>query len=728
MADTLLERRLESPSEPPLAMPRQSPHLSGDDIIRWLTAFAITLVVGVTLIGNQIVAQGNDAVFSQSLVNRALRFGGSYYDNGISPKGPLEDVAHDIARRIGGYDGSFYVISIMVAISAAILGLAAARTALATGGNRAMAFAVAVVVYIHFTLGGTAYSGLLYSRNILVTLLAGAWMLVLADRAWTGSRPAQTLAAVATGVLLGLAVQTIIPAVVDAASIGAAALILLARRVPDRARRTRLRWTVVAGAAIGFASAPVWYLVTGNFRSFWASWWTYADYQNSGIGLSLGEQLSKGWHVAYSYYQHRPLLFLVIALFVGYTLVAWQEFEHKTRVVHITLLGWLLGGWFQLVTGERYSAHYFVVVAAPSAMIVAAFAGHACAPLLHWPKLRRTVSAWPLLALVLAFFLSAETAHRLIDASSLTSGFTSVRRGAELTRANQSPTHRSIQAVLDLVSRDQDPLLVYDDNQFIYRDYRRIPATRFQQRYFLVGSIYLGQTSKKYILAGSSRWFEDDMRQANPAAFLRTRAVDSPIVSQWVQGHFEIAFRGKDGIIWLRNDVADSVLRTPISAPWMPPAMPAPDQGWTVTADSAAFVKGTREMANDRITLAASACTSISGTAVARSDVSGVVFHFVDPTGHAAEAAIALDGAQASSRDANGAVLENRPTRATDVKSVPFSVVIGLRAAALVVGGRIVSAVDIPQHAMLTAEAMRSGLTLAHLQVGPSSVGSGCPA
>ena len=128
--------------------------------------------VGVTLIGNRIHAAGNDAVFTQSLVNRAARFGGTYYQNGISPKGPFEDVAHDIALRVGGYDGHWYVISIMIAISAVLIGAAAAKTAMTTGGNRHVGLAVAAIVFIHFTLSDAPYAGLLYSRNILETLLA----------------------------------------------------------------------------------------------------------------------------------------------------------------------------------------------------------------------------------------------------------------------------------------------------------------------------------------------------------------------------------------------------------------------------------------------------------------------------------------------------------------------------------------------------------------------------
>ena len=707
---------------------RETARLTWQDIVRWLTAFAVSLVVAASILGNQVHAQGNDAVFSQNLVDRALRFGGSYYDNGIHPKGPLEEVAHDIARRIGGYDGHWYVISFMIAISAAILGVAAARTTMATRGNRPVAVAVALVVFIHFALGDAAYSGLLYSRNILVTLLAIAWVLTLEDRPWTASPRVQMTAAISTGVVLGLAVQTIIPAAIDAASIGIAALVLVSERVPDAARRKTLRRATILGAVGGFVSAPVWYLVSGSFRSFWASWWVYARDQNSAIGLSLAQQLSKGWHTAYSYYQHRPLLFVVLGVFVAYTFVAWRDFDRRTRVIHVALLGWLAGGWIQLVMSERYSDHYFSVVAAPTAMIAAALAGHACPALWKWANVRRFAVAIPLVALLLAFFLSAGTAHRLVDSASITSGFTSAARGAELRRENQPPTNRSIQAVLDLVSADQDPLLLFDGNQFLYGDYRRIPATRFQQNYFLTGSIYLGRSSPKYVPAGAAKLFAHDMLQANPAAFLKTGDVNSPIVSDWVDTRFQPVFDNKNGTVELRTDVADSVLHGPAPTPWTAAAAPDTDQGWTVGDGHASFVKGTRDIAQDRLALTGSDCTRIDGVADGGAgSTPGVVFHVVDSTGKDPEAGIALDGATATARGGDGGTLESQPTGAAAGQPVPFSLVVGSRAAVLVVNGKVVAAVRTPAHAKVLVESMRSGLSLTDLKVGPANIGSGCP-
>ena len=402
------------------------------DVIHWLTAFVLTIVAAVALIGNRITVAGNDAVFTKSLVDRAARFGGTYYQNGITPKGPLEDVAHDIANRVGGYDGHWYVISIMVAISAALIAAAAARTTIATGGNRQVALAIGAVVFVHFTLSDAPYAGLLYSRNILETLFAVAWILTLEDRGWTASPRVGRFTAIAVGGLLGLGVQTILPSFVDAAAIGIAALVLVSGRVNDSSRRAQLRLATFAAALGAFVSAPVWYQLRGSFSEFWASWWTYASYQSAGIGLTFGQALSRGWQNAYAYYQHRPLLFLMIFAFAGLTVTRWPAFDRKTRVVHVALLGWLAGGWVQLVSGQRYSTHYFSVIAAPTAMIGAALAGHAFVAASRVPRMSRTTVAWPLVAVLLTFYLSGGTASRLADASPLTSSFTSVRRDTEL--------------------------------------------------------------------------------------------------------------------------------------------------------------------------------------------------------------------------------------------------------------------------------------------------------
>jgi hypothetical protein len=699
------------------------------DLVRWVTVFALTIVGAATLLGNRIHATGNDAVFTQSLVNRAARFGGTYYENGITPKGPFEDVAHDLALRIGGYDGHWYVISVLIALSCVLIAAAAASTAIATGASRVVAFAVGVAVYLHFALSDAPYAGLLYSRNILVTLLAVAWMLTLDDRPWRMPRT-RLWTAIATGALLGFGVQTILPSFVDASAIGIAALVLVSTRVEAADARRKLRWATVGSAFGAFVAAPIWYLVRGSFPEFWASWWTYASYQSSGIGLSAGQQIGRGWHNAYIYYQARPLLFLLLAAFIGFTVSAWPRFDFKVRVTHLALLGWLLGGWFELVTGERYSTHYFVVIATPSAMIAAALAGHAWTAVAAWPRLSRTAIAWPLIALLLSLYLSAGTTERFETAASITSGFTSARRGAELTRENQPGPDRSVQAVLDLVSRDRDPLLLYDDNQFLYPDYRRIPATRFQQRYFLVGSIYLGRTSPKYVLKDTWKWFDEDLRQSNPAAFLETGEIDSEEFADYVDDHFEPAFDGQSGTVQLRDDVAASVLRGPTDRGWTPPDEPNNGPGWTAATGTARYAQTSTAAADDRLVLATQQCQRIDGTL----DTPRLVFHLEDWTGEQLEVQLVVDETSVTTEDGNGTIREtvSRPAPEDDGPQASarssFALVLGERSAALVMNGRIVGAVELPERTRVTVEPTTSSLAMTDLRVGAPPIGSGCPA
>jgi len=697
------------------------------DLVRWATAFVLTVVGAATLLGNRIHATGNDAVFTQGLVDRALRFGGTYYQNGITPKGPLEDVAHDIARRLGGYDGHWYVISIMIAISGALIGAAAARTSLTTGATRVVAFAVAAAVYVHFTLSDAAYAGLLYSRNILVTLFAVAWMLTLHDRPWVNPRT-RTWVAIATGALLGLGVQTILPSFIDAAAIGTAALVLVGARVEEHDARRKVRVTIAISAFVAFISAPVWYLLRGSFPEFWASWWTYASYQSSGIGISTGQEIGRGWHNAYIYYQERPLLFVLLLAFVVLTVVGWPNFGHKVRVTHAALLVWLAGGWFELITGQRYSTHYFVVIAAPTAMIAAALAGHAYTAVANVPRVTRTAITWPLLAVLLSCYLSAGTGERLVSAASITSGFTSAKRGADLTRENQPGPNRSVQAVLDLVSRDQDPLLLYDDNQFLYDDYRRIPATRFQQRYFLIGSIYLGRTSPKYILHDTWKWFDEDLRQSNPAAFLETGELDSKPFADFVKTHFEPAFDGDVGTVQLRDDVAQSVLHGATDRAWTPPDELDNGPGWTAATGRAAYAQSSVAMADDRLVIATQSCQRVEG----RLDDQHVVFHFEDCTAKQPELPIAVDETTVTTRDANGGTLETtsipqpEPPRRGRAPAPTFALVVGARAAALVINGQIVGAVEVPARTKITVEPTASPVAMSNLRVGPPPIGSGC--
>jgi len=695
-------------------------------MILWATVFVGTVIGTASVFGNRIQAAANDAVFSRDLVLRAERFGGSYYENGIHPKGPLEQVAHDLANRIGGYDGHWYALSVLVAVTCLLLAGAAAATTGALGGGRAAATAVAAVVYIHFALSDAPYAGLLYSRNIVVGLLAAAWTLTVTARPWTGSPRTRLGAAAATGAALGLAAQSVLPALVAAGVIGLTAAALLRYRIPARATRRHARLLLLASGIGTFALAPLWYAVRGSWSEFTASWWTYARYQQSGIGLGRGEAIGRGWDVAWAYYRDRPLVALLIVAFVLFTALGWPGLAPTARVAHLGLLGWLVAAWLELVAGLRYSSHYFVVIAAPTALIGAALAGPLAAAARRAPRVRASAVAWPLVAMVLACYLSLGTTGRLRDAAALTGGFTGTAGIARTERDALADGRRSVRALLDLVSRDGDPLLLYDDNQYLYDVYHRIPATRFPQRYFIVGSIYLGRTGPEYILPGSERWFADDLRESDPVAFLRTGPVDSPIVAGAVRDRFTEVFTSPEGTVLLREDAAEALIGAPGTSPSVPgPATPG--TGWAVSENGARWAPEATGPGIGTGLRLAGPCTRITGEiADAAAAPPRIRFRFAATDGATDGPALVLDGASAGVERPDGTRSEGRTVEDRGTTTRRFAIVTGRRSAALVVGNRVVAATPIPEGASVYAEPLGAGVDLVGLRAGKAPSLGGC--
>ena len=171
----------------------------------------LLLVVGVlaTVAGNWLRVQNVDPQFAMVLVQRTMHFGGTFYDNAVQDHGPLEPFLYDVAARVGGPNGAWYVISAYVTLAALALGYVAARTARFTGATREVAMAAGAAVFVHFTISRSNYAGVFYIRNMTTVLLALAWLLTIDDRCWS-SRRRRRLAVIGAGALLGLAVQSLL--------------------------------------------------------------------------------------------------------------------------------------------------------------------------------------------------------------------------------------------------------------------------------------------------------------------------------------------------------------------------------------------------------------------------------------------------------------------------------------------------------------------------------------
>jgi len=713
----------------------------GEIAVKWVTVLVLAVVAIVPVVGNEGSVQDVDPMFMRTIIERTDVYGGTFYENGIYNKGPLEAIFYNLANHITSYNGFWFAISLFVALVAAVIAYAGARTAIYAGANRLVALAVGAVLYVHFALADSDYVRVLFSRNLTVTLLAGVWILALSTRAWFN--PRRSLAsAIAVGALLGFAAQALTTTVFAGAAVGlTAAALLFERQGRDETRRLG-RWAVGA-AVLSFLSAPVWYLARGSFSEYWASWWTHAKFMSVGTNRPLASQFALGWDKFYEYYTERPGLFVLVAVFAGVTWVMWDDLRRQSRIVHVGLLGWFSGAWIELILSQRYSSHYFSVLAVPTALMGAALVGHATrVAIAHRPSTKVWIAV-PLVATVLAVYLTGPSVF--MESVKRTSRFTSVQQWAGEDTKGEGGGDRSVRAVLDLVSGHNDPLLAWTTDPTVYLKYQRVPATRFSWKSFLLGEIYLGDTDEKYVLSHSWQWFADDIGESNPAAFVETEPFDATYTcpdnetqqcptpfQTLVRDGFREVYPGEAAKVWLRDDVADSLFESNRDRDWSDPGGRVDGTGWGVESTGAVFDEGGIGRADDTLLLANGPCYRLEGRldVIPPGDKTNVAFRFDDPDDPEAERMfLALEGDRAGSGSAGlGATgFETVESGIDDDGPVNFALVVGARSAALIVNDRIVGAVRLPEgYTKVSLESRTETLDIRDLSLGLPPAGSGC--
>jgi hypothetical protein len=724
MTDTTLTA--EPVADPPAPTPEPVAPLRAwrlPDVTRAVTFAVFALVFASAVVGNWLRAQNVDPQYMYDLIQRTIKYGGSYYASGIHDKGPLEPIVFHAAAWITSPDGFWYGISLFIAIAGLILGAAGARTARSAGANRDLAVAVAAVMFIHFVMSRADYAGVLYARNMTTALLAITWIIALSAAPWTTKRRA-TFAVIASGCALGLAVQTLLPTVFA----GFAVAIMVFGEIRDRRPADETRHfdrVFVASGFLTFISAPVWYFLRGHWNEFWSGWWIYSRNFSAATGRSLGGQFALGWDQFYAYYEKRPLATLVVLAFVAVAFLDWAGADRRTRRIYVTLIGWFVGGWIELILSQRYTTQYFVVTSLPTALMVAALAGRAYRSIVAARGPFRATYAWPLVALVVAIYLSG-TQPFVSDMHDL-SQFTSVHKHAQEIDQGQSGTERSVRAVLDLVSKDGDPLLVWTNDPWPYMSYHRVSATRFIWESFLTGQVYLGRQSLAYVLPHSWDWFRSDLEQSKPLGFVHVGGGTIPPGSPfdtYVRDNFTVAYPDPNTPVSLRNDVVNQILNPITTDVWAVPSGSSPSGGWRVDGNDVTFTDaGNRD--NDRLAISNDSCFSLTGTVDSDGPPGGIRFHFDDNSAKSEPVKLDFDGDTVSS-SSDTVEFAHLPSGTTATGPVPFTLVVGRRSAALVVGGQVRAAVRLPASTHVSVTSERSHLQLRDLRVGPAPEGSGC--
>jgi hypothetical protein len=670
------------------------------------------LLVPAALFFVELRAPDYDPQYARDIVERTIRFGGSYYENGIHNKGPLEPFVYHVAATVTTYESFWFGIAVLVLASACVLAAVARRVVTLLGGPPWLGWAAALALWIHLTLSGADYGGVLYSRNMTATLLGAAFLLLNPSSGWPSSTRRGLTRIVVAGGCLGLAVQTL-----QTAALSAGLLLLFGLWVVPAGRTARHgpddRWWLVAAAALAFVSAPVYYAIFGPWREFWAGWWTYGRYMSSATGRSFFNQLTLGWNQFYAYTRAHAPAHLAAAGFVAIGVALWGRLSTAQRRLHVVLPLWWAAAWFEIILTQRYSSHYFVVTTLPLALMIAGLAVHLVAALRASGVEFRRAAVVPYVVIAVSLFWSG------------TSPFvTGVREASEFTGAHdlaverargRDGTSRGVQAVLDLVTERGDPMLTWTNYPWPYLEYRRVSATRFIWKSFLMGEIYLGATSPDYVLPGSWDDWRHDVATTDPQVFVTDSTFplpdDQPVTEVWAND-FEPLFSTPSLSVAVRPAVVRSLLDTAAARRWMPTES---SDGWAADGDTVTYDGRDLDESGARLALGSMSCRRWDATL---RGTGGISFHFDDPSGASESVEMFLDGADAVSRSANVEFFR-LPAPRSDGDEV--SLLVGSRSAVMFHNGSVVGALDLLGTDQVTITSTSDELALDELRLAPAA-------
>ncbi len=684
----------------------------------WLATTALaTSIVAAALFGNELRAQDYDPQFMKVLIDRVGALGVGYYAGALHNKGPFEPFVYRIAAFLTSDDGFWLAISAFVLVAAALCAVAVATTARVAGTARVVAAAVASGAFVHLVISRADYSGVLYSRNMTIAILAVAWTLALWDRPWSGTARRRLAVVAVVGVLLGLCVQTLLTSVFAATVVGAMALARLRRT--HRTEWVRGAVVLVGAAALTVLAAPAWYLLRGTFDEFWGGWWIYGSYQSSGLGRSLFAQFGLAWDQAYAYYRAWPLSAAVIVLAAVLAVVRWPLLVPAQRTMRVGVAAWLLAAWIELALAQRYSSHYFSILALPTWLAAATAVADlgALAPARRIPAALR--AALPALVALAVMFTSTEGEYRAGIAAA--AEFTGVHDLALARRQGESGTVRTVRGTIDLVSRPGDALLAWTERPWTYLQWDRVAATRYVWGSFLLGRIYLGAAGPQFVPPHTAEWFADDLARSDPQVFVEE--VENPVppdslVGEVVAADFVPVYEGASERVFVRRDAAAELLDPAVDAVTWTPGAGTP-AGWAAVDGSAAATA-----ADEDLPLVAGSCMRLDGLLAGTpgTETQFVVDDASRPGAGGERQYLSTAGGEAwSSTDTTE--LDRATWAASGTTPVPFSLVVGADSVALIVDGQVRAAVRTWGDVRV---AVRAPALLEDLRVSPLELGAAC--
>lgn len=709
--------------------------------IRPMAALATSVAalgIFMTWVALEYRTQDFDPQYTRTIVERAATFGGSYYQNGIHNKGPLETALYDSARLFTSYETFWFAISAYVLAISALLGLTAGLIMHAISASRLVAVIAGSLVTIHFSLSSSDYAGVLYSRNITTALISGVLAATLWSKLWSTPQRANTTF-ILSGVAIGLAIQTLLTTILAGA-------VIITFVIAQRGRSTTFRRPVITMAvtlAAAVLSAPLWYAIRNSFDEFWSGWWIYARSMSSGTGRSLLDQIGLGVERFVGYYQERPVVLIALTIFAVVTWGEWSGFSPARRRLHAALIMWFIAAWIELVLAQRYSSHYFSVVAVPSAFMAAITVVSVIQALrerrltvsnaVSSPLPRQRTASYGTALLASGALLALQGTDLFWAGVEGASSFRNTNTHVQQRFADQSGSDRTSRAVIDLVSTRGDALLAWTMYPWTYLEHERVPATRLIWKSFMIGEIYLGRTSAEYVLDDTWSWFAEDLAESRPEVYARpieTDLVDGVLFNGVIEDLFTTVYTGPDLEIGLSRTRWEALrasdlpldLRGPESPLDLGPTEPE-EIGWSIDLSAGRSMNITADQANEPLLIASGTCRRFDGIMVG--DDSTIRFSFIDPTRRSEILHLGLDFTRAWSESETMRYLEQL-LDPEPVSEVSFSLLVGLQSAALIVNNEIVAAIRLPGKVNVALDSGAGDLDIRNLTIRTASALNGC--
>ena len=226
----------------------------------------------------------------------------------------------------------------------------------------------------------------------------------------------------------------------------------------------------------------------------------------------------------------------------------------------------------------------------------------------------------------------------------------------------------------------------------------------------MVGEIYLGKTSPKYVLPETWNWFAQDMQQAQPKAYVRPKetllSVQTPF-AQYVSERFINVYDGNSMEVSLDHNSWSALVAQPSQAMDI-----AEDK---IFSETSPFV------------LSNTNCVRISGTLNSSdsNEESSIIFNVSDPTASYENVHLSLSSTRAASSSDN-VEFASKDLEPNNSSSLDFLVIVGSHSAVLVVNGKVVAGTRTGDQAQLSV-ALKSGQpSLSNLRIDTAPQLDGC--